>query len=138
MATLGITSENFYDMSPVELYHALKSMGERRKFEYEMQTQIVNDSMRLQAWLLINHQPGRTAAYQYKRAEDLIGFRWDKKLTEADLPKQQTPEQMKDFLLDFAKRHNERIKKQSKIRTTPPLRIQREMLKNREKMVRTK
>ena len=130
MATLGITSEAFYDLSPVEFYYALKAIGEERKDEAEFIVQTQFEAMRLQAVLLINHQEYRPVSKQYSRVEDLIGFAWDKYKPN----EKQSTENMKTFLLDFADMHNKRLEKQ-KLKNAISAKKQ---LGNKPKMKRTK
>ena len=101
MATLGITSEAFYDLDPVEFYHGLKVVSDVRR----AQSRELYDVARFETVLLINHQIGRKAHQQYKTAEDLVQFDWEKK-------KEQTVNEMKSILLSFASVQNAKVKKE--------------------------
>jgi len=101
MATLGITSEAFYDLSPVEFYHGLKSVAETRR----AQGRELYEVARFKAVLLINHQPGRPVNKQYQTAQDLVQFEWEKK-------KVQSVNEMKAVLLAFAAVQNIKAKKE--------------------------
>jgi len=94
IAALGITSEEFYDMSPVEFYYAIQAVSEQRQNVQMADTRERYEMMRLQTVLLINHQIGREVRYQYKNVEDLIKFRW-----EEGISKKQSVDEMKRTLL---------------------------------------
>jgi len=104
MATLGITSEAFYDLSPVEFYYGLKTVSEVRR----AQGRELYEVARFKAVVLINHQPGRPAHKQYKTAQDLVQFDWEKK-------KEQTVNEMKSILLSFAAVQNKKVKKEQEL-----------------------
>lgn len=101
MSTLGITSEAFYDLSPVEFYYGLKAVSETRR----AQSRELYEIARFETVLLINHQPGRPVNKQYKMAEDLVQFGWEKKRV-------QTVNEMKSILLSFAAVQNIKAKKE--------------------------
>ena len=101
MATLGITSEAFYDLSPVEFYYGLKSVSETRR----AQSRELYEVARLKTIMLINHQPGRPVHKQYKEAKDLIRFSWEEEM-------KQTVNEMKSILLSFAAVQNIKAKKE--------------------------
>ena len=89
----------------------MKGIGSQREREYKESLVIA----RTQAWLTglasrVKTLPGSP--------EKLIQFVWEEE-------KVQSPEDMKSFLLSFAKNQNAWVKNKKKLRTTPPVKMKR-------------
>jgi hypothetical protein len=108
---LKISSEAFFDLSPVEFYYAIKGIGNQREVEYKEALIIA----RVNAWLSGLAQRVKELP---KSPEDLIKFAWEGE-------QKQSPEDMKNYLLSFASAHNRRLEKQKALRETPPVKMTR-------------
>ena len=118
MAALGISSEEFYDMSPIELYYAYKGLGEQREMQFQ-QDLVVS---RFNAWLQINHQIGRTQQYIIRNVQDLHRFGFEEGgivKSSKEPEKKQSVEEQKAILLSIAGAHNKQVERTQ--RTTPPI-----------------
>jgi hypothetical protein len=93
IATLGLNSEEFYDLDPREFYYALKSVSDYRLAK----SREVYEVARLQTVWLINVQP--QVKPKLRRVQDLIKFPWEGGTVPG---KKQTMEEMKNFIELFA------------------------------------
>ena len=89
----------------------MKGVSSQKEREYKEALIIA----RTQAWLTGYAQRVKELP---KSPEKLIQFVWEEE-------EKQSPEDMKSFMLSFAKTHNERLKKQKKLKTTPPVKMKR-------------
>ena len=112
IAVLGISPEILEDMSLREYFHALQICVSYRR----SQSRELHNVARMQAWLTGYAQRVKELP---QSPEKLIQFVWEEE------EKKQSPEEHKKFLLSFAKTHNERLKKQKKLKTTPPVKMTR-------------
>lgn len=130
MAALHISSEEFFDMAPVEFYYAIKALGEQRESEFRQQLVIA----RTQAYMIINGQVGMKKEWLLKSPQELGLFHWEEGYDKVEKKEvqRQSLEEMKTVLMDIVTKHNEQIaKRESMKRTTPPV-FSREHNKNKE------
>ena len=121
MTRLHISSEEFFNLSPIELYYAGKAIGEKQKQDFQQKLLLA----RYQSWMTglasrIKELP--------KTADGLVKFAFenDKEQKSINQPIQSVEEQ-KAAILSIAKRQNERVAKEKKLRTTPPVLKARKM-----------
>jgi len=102
VAVLGITIEDFYNMTPKEFSQALKFKYEResQELDYNMKLQYV--VARFQAVLLIN--PQLPKGKWIRDPCELVRFHWEAE-------KVQSVDEMKRFLQGMAKSANKKYKK---------------------------
>jgi hypothetical protein len=99
IATLGISSEEFFDLAPVEFYFALKHKSELE----QAKSRELYETVRLGALLIINHTPGVKG---YQDPLNLIKFGWEEKA----LPKQQSVDEMKGVIMAIARTNKAEFK----------------------------
>jgi hypothetical protein len=95
MGALHISPEVFYDLSPVEFYYVLSAAREKKKAESQEAYEIA----RYEAFLIINS----TSSILKRRLRDVFElgkFPWEE--DRVQLPKKQTPEEMKQAVLGIA------------------------------------
>lgn len=99
---LGISTSEFFKLSPKEFYFALKAKT-KREIEYmEYRTKRDYEISRFQAVLIIN--PQLKQKDQIKEPKDLVRFAWE------EPPGQQTVDQMKRVLMGIARVRNRKDK----------------------------
>ena len=72
MATLGVSSEEFFDLSPVEFYYALKTTREFRRAASKEAYEIARE----QAVWIINYTSTRLKD-PFKSPTDMVKFVWE-------------------------------------------------------------
>lgn len=101
LSRLHITPQQFYDLSPVEFYEALKDHQDRETIMLEQQVQSTFDAMRLNALVVYNSAMGRKKGI--KDPKKLFQFPWDKE------EREQSDEELKAGLLNYFSQHNKRL-----------------------------
>lgn len=94
VARLHITAQDFYRMTPVEYYYAMKEYGKGQEFFHHT----TYEAMRVQTWMLVNLQLDRGKKINDPRR--LMPFNWDTP------QKPQTVEEMKKILYAIAGKTN--------------------------------
>ena len=96
LSRLGIVPEEFLQITPLELDHALLDFDEREKNKLE--AVLINNSemMRWQTMKLMNIQ-GRIMKNPIRKPQQLGKFSWKLEREEKERPK--TPEEMKEICL---------------------------------------
>lgn len=121
MVRFHISSEEFFNLSPIELYYAGKAVGEKQKQDFEQKLFLA----RAQAWMTglasrIKELP--------KTADGLVKFAFENDKGQKNINQPiQSVEEQKAAILSIAKRQNERVAKEKKLRTTPPVLKARKM-----------
>lgn len=107
-------------MTPIELDYALKDHMESKQNEINIYNENyfalfkgLFESARMEAVFVINSQ--RKQGDQIQKFEDLIKFSWEKGESG-----KQSPEEMKNMLLGFAKTHNKHVKRRKQVKNLPP------------------
>lgn len=94
IARLGLTRNEFYDLSPIEFYHSLeehrKAIDDNRRFEL--------NKMRLQTFYLFNIQVDKKN--RFKSPEKMMPFDWEKVQKEVVIP---TPEKWDELQKRYGK-----------------------------------
>lgn len=99
MSRLGLSAEQFFESTPIEIHYALKASDDLE--QYRMQG--IMETIRLNTVQLINLQLKKSK--QYRKASDLYKFHWEvlqdkvqyKKRLEMNKP--ESPEQLKEKLM---------------------------------------
>lgn len=100
IATLGISSEEFYDLSPVEFYYALQHASEHRR----AQSRELYEISRFGAVIMANAYLGK---HGYTTAQDCVQFEWEKKV----IPKKQSVDEMKAVIMTIGRANKAEFKK---------------------------
>ena len=78
MIYIGLTREQFFDSTPLEIFLLFKINNEKKRNEFIATQRAMFESMRLQTLYLINIQLERKD--RYKHPEKLMPFEWDQKI----------------------------------------------------------
>ena len=105
VSRLGISVNEFYDMTPLEARYAIRDQYEREKAKIEGQTQITYEAARYISFHIWNSQ-GRYLEKQYESPMDLLQFPWDegaekkpKAVDQSKPVKKQSMEEMKAIMM---------------------------------------
>lgn len=108
IAHLGLNYTEFYELSPVEFYWALKYWRDTKQSEGHN----LYEAIRLGAVLIVNPQLPR--GKKFKTPEEYVKFAWEEDGPTTPAAGKQSVEAMKNTMLSFAKRHNDDLKKKKR------------------------
>lgn len=117
VSRLGISVNEFYDMTPLEVSYALRDLSDREKMKMDGLVRITYESARYIAMNIWNSQ-GRYLKQEIKQPTELVRFPWDG----IGASKKQSVEEMKAIMMSIASTVNknyERSQKQKKKNVQP-------------------
>lgn len=97
---MGISYEEFYVLSPVELYNMVQTANERREADFKKEM----IHTRFEAWL---SQYAARIEKLPPKPEEMIGFKWEEPIV-------QTVEEMKAIFYALAEAHKDKPKVEPK------------------------
>ena len=106
IARFGMTSNEFYQLTPIEFHYALKDCEATQKAYFEP-VKLICEVLRMVAMTVYNSAYGRKRAQLIKDPAKLIQFSWEKTQV-------QTVDQMKAFIVGLAHIKGVKVTQQGK------------------------
>lgn len=78
ISRLGLSSSDFYELSPGEYYEALYDQQQREKVILEVQTHTIWEAVRINIFYSQLNNPYISKTHKPKRPADVFSFSWEK------------------------------------------------------------